>query len=226
MNIKRIIAVALAAAFAVTAGAEENKADKKIRLNLEKIQIGKKKRLRKENAQLKAELDSLRMEVEKYREELAYTDSLTGEMLDMYEENELKGTSGLAPEDYTAEISDSLLNIWYVHNQVNSDDISEYDMDSIRFQSNVPDEVYIERIKQMNSFITLPYNDIVKNYIIMYSEKMPTKMANMLGLCRYYMPIFEEILNRYDMPEELKAMAIIESALNPRAVSRVGAKGM
>ena len=77
MNIKRIIAVALAAAFAVTAGAEENKADKKIRLNLEKIQIGKKKSLRKENAQLKAELDSLRMEVEKYREELAYTDSLT-----------------------------------------------------------------------------------------------------------------------------------------------------
>ena len=226
MNIKRIIAVALAAAFAVTAGAEENKADKKIRLNLEKIQTGKKKSLRKENAQLKAELDSLRMEVEKYREELAYTDSLTGEMLDMYEENEFKGTSGLAPEDYTAEISDSLLNIWYVHNQVNSDDISEYDMDSIIFQSNVPDEVYIERIKQMNSFITLPYNDIVKNYIIMYSEKMPTKMANMLGLCRYYMPIFEEILNRYDMPEELKAMAIIESALNPRAVSRVGAKGM
>lgn len=226
MNIKRIIAVALAAAFAVTAGAEENKADKKIRLNLERIQTGKKKSLKKENAQLRAELDSLRMEVEKYREELAYTDSLTGEMLDMYEENEFKGTSGLAPEDYTAEISDSLLNIWYVHNQVNSDDISEYDMDSIRFQSNVPDEVYIERIKQMNSFITLPYNDIVKNYIIMYSEKMPTKMANMLGLCRYYMPIFEEILNRYDMPEELKAMAIIESALNPRAVSRVGAKGM
>ena len=82
MNIKRIIAVALAAAFAVTAGAEENKADKKIRLNLERIQTGKKKSLKKENAQLRAELDSLRMEVEKYREELAYTDSLTGEMLD------------------------------------------------------------------------------------------------------------------------------------------------
>jgi membrane-bound lytic murein transglycosylase D len=78
----------------------------------------------------------------------------------------------------------------------------------------------------MNSFITLPYNDIVKNYIILYSEKMNTRMSNILGLCKYYMPIFEEILNKYDMPEELKAMAVIESAMNPRAVSRAGAKGM
>ena len=78
----------------------------------------------------------------------------------------------------------------------------------------------------MNSFITLPYNDIVRNYIIMYSEKMSSRMGHMLGLCNYYMPIFEEIFNRYDMPEELKAMAIIESAMNPTAVSRVGAKGM
>ncbi|MBQ3607665.1 MAG: LysM peptidoglycan-binding domain-containing protein [Bacteroidales bacterium] len=226
MDIRKIIAVALAAAIAVTAGAEESQTGKKIKGNPEKIQLLRKKGLKRENAMLRAELDSLRMEVERYRAELEYTDSITSEMMDMYEENEMKGENGLAPEDYTAEVSDSLLNIWYVHNRVNTYDFSDYDMDSIRFQSNVPDEVYIERIKQMNSFITLPYNEIVKNYIILYSEKMPTKMANMLGLCRYYMPIFEEILNRYDMPEELKAMAIIESALNPRAVSRVGAKGM
>ena len=55
---------------------------------------------------------------------------------------------------------------------------------------------------------------------------MPERMGYMLGMCRYYMPIFEEIFNRYDMPEELKAMTIIESAMNPLAVSRVGAKGM
>ena len=78
----------------------------------------------------------------------------------------------------------------------------------------------------MNSFITLPYNEIVKNYIILYSDKMPTKMSHILGLCDYYMPIFNEVFNRYDIPEELKAMAVIESALNPTAVSRAGAKGM
>ena len=223
MNIRRIIAVALAAAFAVTAGAEgtqDNKPEKK------KTQLSTRTSLKKENEQLKAKLDSMKMELEKYRMELEYTDSITNEMMALYEENEDKSAAGINPEDYTAEISDSLLNIWYVHNKISSEDIMEYDMDSVRFESNVPDEVYIERIRQMNSFITLPYNDIVKNYIILYSEKMNAQMANILGLCKYYMPIFDEILNKYDMPEELKAMAVIESAMNPRAVSRAGAKGM
>jgi membrane-bound lytic murein transglycosylase D len=55
---------------------------------------------------------------------------------------------------------------------------------------------------------------------------MPAKMAQILGLCEHYMPIFEETFNKYNLPEELKYMAIIESALNPFAVSRSGAKGM
>lgn len=228
MNIRKICAVALAAAFAVAAhaqdaveGTEAPKEKKKLQ-----IQLVKKADLMDENSKLKAELDSLKVELERYRMELEYTDSITGEMMAMYEENELRGTSGIAPEDYTAEVSDSLLNLWYVHSRVNAEDISDCDMDSVRFQSNVSDEVYIERIRQMNSFITLPYNDIVKNYIILYSEKRASQMSEILGLCKYYMPIFEEIFNRYDMPEELKAMAVIESALNPRAVSRAGAKGM
>ncbi|MBR5834948.1 MAG: LysM peptidoglycan-binding domain-containing protein [Bacteroidales bacterium] len=216
MNIKRIITAVAAAVIAVTASAQENKTTETL----------KSARIRKENKQLRAELDSLKQELARYKRELEYTDSITNEMIELYEENEEKSAAGINPEDYTAEISDSLLNIWYVHSRVNAEDISEYDMDSVRFQSNVPDEVYIERIKQMNSFISLPYNDVVKNYIILYSEKMPTKMANILGLGKYYMPIFEEILNKYNMPEELKAMAVIESALNPTAVSRAGAKGM
>ena len=222
MNIRIIIAVALAAAFAVTASAEETQ-DKQER---KKPQLVTRTSLKRENEELRVRLDSMKMELEKYRLELEYTDSITSEMLALYEENEDKSAAGINPEDYTAEVSDSLLNLWYVHSKVNSEDITEYDMDSVRFESNVPDEVYIERIRQMNSFITLPYNDIVKNYIILYSEKMNTRMANILGLCKYYMPIFEEILNKYDMPEELKAMAVIESAMNPRAVSRAGAKGM
>ena len=228
MNIRKIFAVALAAAFAVTLHAQEAKEGAAAAREKKKIQLQlvKKADLIDENTRLKEELDSLRNELERYRMELAYTDSLTLEMMEVYEENEGRSAAGLNPEDYTPEVSDSLLSLWYVHSRVSADDISEYDMDSVRFQSNVSDEVYIERIKQMNSFITLPYNDIVKNYIILYSEKMSAKMSEILGLSRYYMPIFEEILNRYDMPEELKAMAVIESALNPRAVSRAGAKGM
>lgn len=183
-------------------------------------------RLKEQNRRLQEMVDSLQMEIERYRNELHYSDSIANEMMAVYEVSEEKSAAGLNPEDYTVEVSDSLLDIWYTHKMASDDELEAYDMDSVKFESNVPDEVYIERIKRMNSFISLPYNDIVKNYIILYSEKMPTKMAHILGLCQYYMPIFEEVFNRYDIPEELKAMAVIESALNPTAVSRAGAKGM
>lgn len=222
MNIRKLIAVALATVFAAVAVSAGETATIRKKDNGPKTKI----QLKKENVRLKSELDSLKLELERYRLQAEYTDSIEAEMMNLYAENEDKSAAGINPEDYTAEVSDSLLNIWYVHKKASSEDIKEYDMDSVRFESNVPDAVYIERIKQMNSFITLPYNDIVRNYIILYSEKMPTKMSQILGLCQYYMPIFEEVLNRYDMPEELKAMAVIESALNPLAVSRAGAKGM
>lgn len=183
-------------------------------------------RLKEQNRRLQEMVDSLQMEIERYRNELHYSDSIANEMMAVYEVSEEKSAAGLNPEDYTVEVSDSLLDIWYTHKMASDDELEAYDMDSVKFESNVPDEVYIERIKRMNSFISLPYNDIVKNYIILYSEKMPTKMPHILGLCQYYMPIFEEVFNRYDIPEELKAMAVIESALNPTAVSRAGAKGM
>ena len=216
MKIRTIIAVALATAF-LASPAMAAQADNK---------DGKGKvKLKDENKRLKMELDSLRAELYRYKADLRYSDSLATAMVELYGQDEGHDGVGLSPEDYTAEVSDSLLNIWYAHRMA-SDDTEEFDMDSVRFESNVPDEVYIERLKKMNSFISLPYNDIVKNYIILYSEKMPTKMAHMLGLCQYYMPIFDETFNKHDLPEELKAMAIIESAMNPLAVSRAGAKGM
>ena len=221
MNIFNRFAVALAAAFIALALSTDAVAAKK-------PDTKNKVTLQKENEQLKNQLDSLKVELERYRIELKRTDSITNELLNYYEKEE-KATTGsidTCSVEYTAEVSDSLLNMWYVQRMVNEDNSVSVDMDSVKFQSNVPDSVYIRRISEMNSFITLPYNDIVKNYIIKYSEKMPETMGRILGLCDYYMPQFQEILNKYDMPEELKAMAIIESAMNPLAVSRVGAKGM
>lgn len=216
MNIRTIIAVVFAAAFLASPAMAAQAGDKD----------GKGKiKLKEENRRLKSELDSLRAELYRYKADLRYSDSLATAMVELYGQDEGHDGVGLSPEDYTAEVSDSLLNIWYAHRMA-SDDTEEFDMDSVRFESNVPDEVYIERLKKMNSFISLPYNEIVRNYIILYSEKMPTKMAHMLGLCQYYMPIFDETFNKHDLPEELKAMAIIESAMNPLAVSRAGAKGM
>jgi len=192
-----------------------------------RAQIFMNKKLRKENIELKSRVDSLRKALDKLKNDKILKDSIADEMIDIYEENKYKTAAGLDPEDYTQEITDSLLSIWYLHRQAsNSEEGAGYDMDSIRFTSNVPDEVMRERLEKMNSFITLPYNDKVRNYMVLYSEKMPTKMGTILGLCKYYMPIFEETFSRYNLPDELKYMAIIESALNPVAVSRAGAKGM
>ena len=188
---------------------------------------GTKQKLKKENQELKQEVDSLKKAMEKLRKEKLAKDSLANEMIGIYEENEDKSAAGLNPEDYNAEVTDSLLNIWYMHRQVSGNKEGEgYDMDSVRFSSNVSDAVMKERLENMNSFITLPYNEKVRNFMILYSEKMPTKMGHILGLCQYYMPIFEETFNKYKLPDELKYVAIIESALNPTAVSRAGAKGM
>jgi membrane-bound lytic murein transglycosylase D len=78
----------------------------------------------------------------------------------------------------------------------------------------------------MPSIISLPYNDIVRNYIVYYMQKHPRHSGKMLGLAEYYLPIFEEILDAHNIPLEMKALPIIESALNPIAVSRAGATGM
>ncbi len=188
---------------------------------------GTRQKLKKENQELRNEVDSLKKAMEKLRKEKLVKDSLAKEMIGIYEENEDKSAAGLNPEDYNAETTDSLLNIWYMHRQVSGNKEGEgYDMDSVRFSSNVSDAVMKERLENMNSFITLPYNEKVRNFMILYSEKMPTKMGHILGLCQYYMPIFEETFNKYKLPDELKYVAIIESALNPTAVSRAGAKGM
>lgn len=221
MNIKKIITVAAATVF-IAAGVQAKTDSTAIRQKFRfPINIESKKQLKEDKAKLQIEIDSLKAEIERYRIE----DSLSKEIISLYEA-EPDTVETTAVEEYTEEVSDSLLDIWYTHKKVIEYEFDMVDMDSMRFESNVPDSVYIKRIKDMNSFITLPYNDIVKRNIILYSEKMPERMAHMLGLCEYYMPIFQETFDRYDMPEELKAMAIIESAMNPLAVSRAGAKGM
>ena len=182
---------------------------------------------KEENKELKARIDSMSKVIEDLKNDIHLKDSLAVEMLQIYEENEERSAVGLNPEDYSPEVTDSLLNIWYLHRQVgDANYIESYDMDSVRFTSNVSDEVLKTRLENMNSFITLPYNETVRNYMVLYSEKMPKKMGNILSLCQYYMPIFEETFSKYGLPDELKYVAIIESALNPVAVSRVGAKGM
>ena len=183
-----------------------------------------KKTLRKNNTELLTKVDSLSRALDSLKVKMARDSAYLG----MMEENDKKNAAGLDPEDYTPEMIDSLLSDWYLKRQQldTAFRFAAVDMDSVNLVSNVPDSVLTRRLEEMNSYITLPFNQTVKNYIVLYSQKMPSKMSTILGMCQHYMPIFEEVFNKYGLPEELKYMAVIESALNPTAVSRAGAKGM
>ena len=178
-----------------------------------------RKELARENARMREVLDSLISELENVRSKAVH------HIPEQADEGGL-AIEGLLPEDYTLDVTDSLLSLWYVHKSMLKGDTVSFNMDSVHFRSSVTDKEYLQRLADMNSFITLPFNETVRNYIILYSEKMPTKMSSMLALSQYYFPIFEEIFDRYGLPKELKYMAVIESAFNPVAVSRAGAKGM
>ena len=90
----------------------------------------------------------------------------------------------------------------------------------------VSDSVYIDRLSRIPSIIEMPFNDIVKKYIEAYTGRLRNKVSFMLAAANFYMPMFEEALDTYDLPMELKYLPIIESALNPQALSRQRASGL
>jgi len=174
-----------------------------------------KKALQKQVAALQFTLDSLQNVVDSLAERKYIEDETVLAVLEGNEEE---------PE-FDAEVSDSLMDVWYKTQRIHDYD-TQYDMNTVHFTSKVSDAEMIRRLEAMNSYISLPFNETVKNYMILYSEKMPTKMSRMLGFSQYYMPLFEEVFAKYGLPVELKYMAVIESGLNPIARSRVGALGM
>ena len=88
------------------------------------------------------------------------------------------------------------------------------------------DETYAQRLSHLPNVIDMPYNDIVRKYIDRYCERLRPSVSIMLGACNFYNPIFEEALESYQVPLELRNLPIIESALHPNAVSRAGAVGL
>lgn len=82
-----------------------------------------------------------------------------------------------------------------------------------------------KRLDSIHNVVPMDYNEYVQKYIDVYTSRK-NMMGKMLGLSSYYFPIFEKALKAYDIPDELKYLPIIESAMNPHAVSRVGATGL
>lgn len=124
--------------------------------------------------------------------------------------------------------TDSALVAWYDNLSRHSQDDEELmEVGEMKYASEIPDEVYIERLNRINTSVKIPYNDVVRSYIIYYTQKMSkSKISRIVGLSSYYLPVFEEIFDQYGIPQELAKVSVIESALNPMAVSRVRAAGM
>jgi membrane-bound lytic murein transglycosylase D len=122
---------------------------------------------------------------------------------------------------------DSLLNLWYVNNGVmHGAYVPEIDDSNDALALNIADSVYIDRLARIPTTVQLSYNPIVRKHIEYYLTRHHSQVENMLGLANYYFPIFDNIFDYYGVPNEIKYMSIIESALNPRAYSRTRAVGL
>lgn len=125
------------------------------------------------------------------------------------------------PEAMTQEL-DSLMQLYNTKKNLKPDT-----------NCNMPDvnpvydkTVYMKRLSMLPTVLEMPYNDVVQTFIDRYSGHLRNSVSYMLGAQNFYMPIFEEALDTYGLPLELKYLPVIESALNPCAVSRVGATGL
>jgi membrane-bound lytic murein transglycosylase D len=125
------------------------------------------------------------------------------------------------PEAMTYDL-DSLLNLYMSKNYLRTDN----DCNMQNVNPTFPKEVYVERLSMIPSVMELAYNDVVQKFIDRYSGRLRYSVSYMLGACNFYLPIFEEALEAYQLPLELKYLPIIESALNPKAVSHAGATGL
>ena len=124
------------------------------------------------------------------------------------------------PEAMTYDL-DSLLNLYMSKTYLEAEDCNMRDVNPTYSR-----EEYIDRLSRMPCIMEMAYNDVVQKFIDRYSGRLRHSISYMLGASNFYMPIFEEALEVYQLPLELKYLPIIESALNPKAVSRVGAAGL
>jgi len=113
-------------------------------------------------------------------------------------------------------------NIWADTAALN---IYKYEADYI---PQFTDSIYKMRIRNMRTVSPFKYvyNNDVQRFIDLYAQRRRQMTSRLLGLGEFYFPLFEEQLAKHNIPLELKYVAVIESALNPKAISRAGAAGL
>lgn len=128
---------------------------------------------------------------------------------------------GLMPEVLDQNVM-KLLENWHVQYFSKAQDYCLDDSENVDF----PESIYRQRLAQLPCIVPMTYNQTVRNCIDLYAGKRRELMRYMMSMADLYFPIFEQILDEYDLPLELKYLAVVESALNPTALSRVGAAGL
>ncbi|MBE6301273.1 MAG: LysM peptidoglycan-binding domain-containing protein [Parabacteroides distasonis] len=128
---------------------------------------------------------------------------------------------GMMPESLDADV-DSLLRSWHVQYFSRVDAHCHDDEENVFFS----DSVYAERLNRLPNIIQLSYNETVRDCIDLYADRKRNLVRYILGMADFYFPIIEKILDKHKLPLELKYLAVVESALNPVALSRVGACGL
>jgi len=149
-------------------------------------------------------------------------------VLAQYEETEIIVTDDQGqqetidlPEGMTQDV-DSLLQLFHNATYLSAaDDCNLPDVNPVYSK-----EEYIERLSALPTEMEMVYNEVVQACIDRYTGRLRRSVSLMLGASNFYMPIFEQALESYGLPLELKYLPVIESALNPNAVSRVGATGL
>ncbi|OAV65831.1 Membrane-bound lytic murein transglycosylase D precursor [Bacteroidales bacterium Barb6XT] len=129
-------------------------------------------------------------------------------------------TGRVASSDIDAGV-DSLLQAWFTRYFAKTDDFCHDDETNVDY----PDSVYRQRLDKLQEIIPMTYNETILRYINFYAERRRSVVRYMLGMADYYFPLVEPILEKYGLPFELKYLPIVESAMNPLALSRVGASG-
>lgn len=148
----------------------------------------------------------------------AFAQKSQGNVLDL--KYSIKDSEIVYPESFETD-TQKLLERWYLKNYTSADldATSPYD-------PGATDDQIRQRLAALPTVIEMPFNDIVKSYIERYTKKGRKQVTALLGLSSYYMPIFEQALEENGLPLELKYLPVIESGLNPNAVSKHGAAGL
>ncbi len=161
---------------------------------------------------------------------LACTLAMAQEPILIPEENDTNPAERSLDEELSMPRLDSMLIAW---SQRQSELASEKLLNPLLVvdttdlpASNIPDSVYIERLKAMGSAIPMSYNEVVRKYIISYTTRHSDHISRILGRSLYYFPIFEAELDAQGLPLELRILPVIESSLVPKARSKVGASGL